>query len=199
MYQFIETIRIENGGPSLLPLHQQRMDRTLNECFGINESVSLFDHLALLSLPQNGIWKCRVTYQTQIEKIEFEPYQKRAIGSLKIIAADHLQYKHKYADRSELNKLFALKATADDILIIKNKLLTDTSYCNIALWDGRNWFTPLHPLLQGIRRASLIEQQIIQPIHILVTDLPSFRTIKLFNAMISFDEATEISIDSILS
>lgn len=199
MYQLIETIRIENGEPLLLSLHQKRMDKASTELFGLKESANLSRHLSLLSLPQKGIWKCRVTYGLQIEKTEFEPYQKRSIRSLKIIEADELNYHHKFAQRTEINKLFSMRENADDILIIKNKLLTDTSYCNIALWNGDEWITPLQPLLKGVRRASLIQLKKIHPSDIRLNNLASFQSIKLFNAMISFEEATEISTSSIFS
>jgi 4-amino-4-deoxychorismate lyase len=89
MCQLIETIRIENGVPSLLSFHQERMDRTRNVLFGLKEPCNLFDHLSTLSLPQRGLWKCRVAYRTQIEKIEFESYLKRPILSLQIVVADN--------------------------------------------------------------------------------------------------------------
>lgn len=193
MCQLIETIRIENGEPSLLALHQARMDRARNELFGLKESCNLFDHLFSLMLPQSGLWKCRVTYSKQIEMVEFESYQKRPILSLKIVEADFIRYDYKFAQRDEINKLYNKKEGADDILIIRNKLLTDTSYCNVALWEGNKWITPLHPLLKGVRRESLIQMKKIIPGNILLSDLSSFKSIKLFNAMISFDEAVEIS------
>ena len=33
----------------------------------------------------------------------------------------------------------------DEILIIRDNHLTDTSYTNVALYDGQQWFTPLYP------------------------------------------------------
>jgi 4-amino-4-deoxychorismate lyase len=199
MCQLIETIRIEKGEPLLLSFHQERMDRTRYELFGYKEPINLRHHLSSLELPSNGIWKCRVIYKTQIRKTEFEPYQKRDIKSLKIVDADETRYDYKYEQRDEIKKLFKKRGDADDILIIRNKLLTDTSYCNIALWNGINWITPLHPLLKGVRRESLIQQGIIEPFHIHINDLASFQKIRLFNAMISFEEAIEISTASILS
>ena len=193
MCQLIETIRIENGELSLLALHQARMDRARNELFGLKEPCNLLDHLFSLLLPQSGLWKCRVTYGKQIEMVEFESYQKRPILSLKIVEADFIRYDYKFAQRDEINKLYNKKEGADDVLIIRNKLLTDTSYCNVALWEGNNWITPLQPLLKGVRRESLIQMKKIIPGNILLSDLSSFKSIKLFNAMISFEEAIEIS------
>jgi 4-amino-4-deoxychorismate lyase len=193
MCQLIETIRIEDGVPSLLAFHQERMDKARKELFGIKESCNLFDHLSTISLPKSGIWKCRITYSVRIDKTEFEPYQKKSIHTLQIVEANDISYDYKFAQRDGINKLFDKRKNADDILIIRNNLLTDTSYCNIALWNGFNWFTPLHPLLKGVRRESLIRSKKVQTGDILLKDILSFHSIKLFNAMISFEEADEIS------
>jgi 4-amino-4-deoxychorismate lyase len=198
MCQLIETIRIENGEPSLLTFHQERMDRARKELMGLNKPCSLSDCLSTLSIPHGDIWKCRVTYGAEIEKVEFETYQKRAIHTLRIVVADDLIYDHKYANRSEINKLYDQREGADDVLFIRNNLLTDTSYCNIALWDGSRWVTPLQPFLKGVRRASLILMHALQPADIKLNDLSSFFKIRLLNAMIPFDEAFEIPVQDVL-
>jgi 4-amino-4-deoxychorismate lyase len=198
MYQLIETIRIENGVPSLLNFHQERMDKAQNELFGIEEPCNLSEHLFSFSLPQSGIWKCRIIYDIRIDKTEFEPYQKKNIQSLQVVETNEFNYDYKFAQRENINKLFNERKQSDDILIIKNKFITDSSYCNIALWNGQNWITPLNPLLKGVRRESLIRSKKVQTDEILLKDLCLFHSIKLFNAMISFEEAEEISISSII-
>jgi 4-amino-4-deoxychorismate lyase len=197
MCQLIETIRIENGIPSLLSFHQERMDRARKDLFGLEDSCNLTDHFSDFSLPQSGIWKCRVTYSKGIEKTEFEAYLKKSIKSLQVVEVDDFNYDYKHANRDGINQLFNLRNQADDILIIKNQLLTDTSYCNIALWNGINWITPLNPLLKGVRRESLIRSGQIQTGEILLNDLKYLHSLKLFNAMISFEEAEEITTASI--
>jgi len=80
--------------------------------------------------------------------------------------------------------------------MIRNDLLTDTSYSNIALFDGENWITPKSPLLFGVNRAQLVaENKLIQK-DIKVSELFNFQRISLFNAMIEFGEM-EIQIDAI--
>ena len=102
--------------------------------------------------------------------------------------ADTLDYTYKSAGREPLNCLFALRGACDDILIVKQGLLTDTSIANIALSDGTHWYTPAHPLLKGTRRAALLEEGILQEKDIRPEDLPSFSTVRLFNAMIDWGE-----------
>ncbi len=50
----------------------------------------------------------------------------------------------------------------DDILIIRDGLLTDTSICNVALWNGTSWITPARPLFSGTMRAYLLDKGLVQ-------------------------------------
>ena len=58
--------------------------------------------------------------------------------------------------------MFLIRQDKDDILIVKNGLLTDTSIANIALYDGNDWYTPLHPLLKGTKRAELLDKGVLK-------------------------------------
>ena len=49
------------------------------------------------------------------------------------------------------------KGDCDDILIIRNGLITDMSYANVAFFDGTQWLTPRIPLLAGTCRERLLE------------------------------------------
>ena len=82
----------------------------------------------------------------------------RSIRTLKLVTANHIDYRYKSTDRSELNRLTAQKGNCDDIVIVKNGFITDTSFTNLALFDGHQWLTPAHPLLAGTQRALLLEQ-----------------------------------------
>lgn len=67
--------------------------------------------------------------------------------------------------------LAAQKGDCDEIIIIKNGLVTDTSFTNIAIYKHGMWLTPKHPLLLGTKRAALLEKGIIQEADITVDDL----------------------------
>ena len=72
---------------------------------------------------------------------------------------------------------------------MKQGLLTDTSIANIALSDGTHWYTPAHPLLKGTKRGSLDWKK--ESCRKKTSDrktLPSFSTVRLFNAMIDWGE-----------
>ena len=87
-----------------------------------------------------------------------------------------------------LYSLYAQRETADDILVVRNGYLTDTSISNIALYDGNTWFTPSCPLLKGTKRAELLDKHLIQEKEILHTQLGSYFRIMLFNAMIDWGQ-----------
>lgn len=135
-----------------------------------------------------GIYKCRVLYGREIEEITYAPYQMREISSLRLIAADTVDYTYKSANRDELNALYARRGMADDVLIVKDGYLTDTSIANVALYDEKMkiWCTPSHPLLRGTKRAELIDKRIIVEREIPQAHLGEYSKIMLFNAMIDW-------------
>ena len=49
-----------------------------------------------------------------------------------------------------------MKGDCDEIIIVKNGLVPDTSFTNIAVNDGDVWLTPKQPLLMGTKRAQLL-------------------------------------------
>lgn len=91
----------------------------------------------------------------KVLKTSATPYAVRHVHSLALMQADTIDYTYKSAGREPLNCLFALRGACDDILIVKQGLLTDTSIANIALSDGTHWYTPAHPLLKGDQTGSL--------------------------------------------
>ena len=52
-----------------------------------------------------------------------------------------MEYNYKWEDRSQLDALYAKRENVDDILIVKNGLITDTLYANIAFEKSGQWFT----------------------------------------------------------
>lgn len=186
MSRFIETIRIENGRLQHIEAHQQRMNRTRNAFFPGSQVIDLIQLLTPDKYQQRT--RCRVEYDTEVQEVTYIPYSLRPVKSLKCIEANRLEYPFKKADRSRLNDLFVQKGEADDILIVQNNLLTDTSICNIALWDGTQWVTPTTPLLQGTMREVLLQEKVIHPKDITRNDLKFYKKIRLFNAMIDFGE-----------
>lgn len=186
MCRYIETIRIEKGRLRNIAYHDRRMNEALREVWGVDRSVSLETYID--ASPYEERTRCRVTYGRDVESVEFFPYQIRPVHSLQLVRGGQIEYRRKRADRSELNALFACRGEADDVLIVRGGLLTDTSIANIALGDGTGWYTPASPLLEGTQRACLLDAGMIRPLDIHADDLSRFQKIRLFNAMIDFGE-----------
>lgn len=193
---FVETIQILDGEPLRLAYHQMRMNNTMVHFY---PGAAIADIGTVLK-PEMvaGKQKCRVVYSDHIEKISYEPYQMHKVKSLMIVDGDDADYMYKSTDRQQLNELRTKRGTADEVLIVKKDEITDTSYTNVALWDGSGWFTPAHPLLKGTSRAALIDQGILHERVITWQELHHYSKIALINAMINLGELefaiTDISI-----
>lgn len=197
MSQLVETIRLEDGNPSLLHLHEDRMNRTRRELFGLRVPVMLTPCICPPENYRKGIVKCRVLYEKEIEKVEYETYTFRNIQSLQLIEGSNTEYHYKYANRSELLQLFSKRGNCDDILIVRNGYITDSSFANVVFLYGNRWITPDTPLLEGVRRRSYLETGIISAWPVRVNDLKNFSEARLINAMVSLEEAASVSINRI--
>ena len=188
MCQYIESLRVVDGHICNLAYHQQRMNRTRLEVFGQPTPLLLNDILKNVKAP-SGLAKLRFIYdETGIHDMNCTPYKRKEIRSLHLVYDDNINYPYKSTDRSTLNELKKQQGDCDEILIVRNNHLTDTSYTNIALYDGEQWFTPSTPLLRGTMRQRLLNCGLIQEREIMVSDIPNYQYISLFNAMISLGE-----------
>ncbi len=197
MCRLLETIKISQGVLQNISLHNDRFNRSRRELFGVEDLISLENEIQLTGQLNNDIYKCRIIYGKKIEKIEILPYAIRNITSLKIVHDPNIQYLYKYENRETINRLFLQKENCDDILIVRNGLITDTSYCNLIFSDGNKLITPANPLLKGTKRAQLLNDGIISEVDLKLTDLHLFKSIFLINAMIDLDDNLEISMDKI--
>ena len=196
MCQYIETIRVIDGCVCNLAYHEQRMNRTRKEMLGLPEPLRIADLLKAVSLPMECS-KLRFVYDKKgIHDITCTPYTCREIRSLHLVYDDNISYPYKSTDRSALNELKKQQGDCDEILIVRNNHLTDTSYTNIALYDGEQWFTPSTPLLCGTMRQRLLDCGLLQEREIMVSDIPNYQYISLFNAMIPLGEVI-LTVDKI--
>lgn len=187
---FLETIKILDGKIYNLDYHQKRYESVLSS-FGINKFLDL---VTFINPPSEGLYRCKILYTLEnILDIKYYLYEKRTIQSLKIIHTNFIEYAIKYEDRSEITELFEQRELSDDILIVKDGYITDTSIANIALYDGISWVTPKRPLLKGTTRQRYLDNAKIIESDIKVQDLRKFSKIALLNAMIDFDIITNIS------
>lgn len=188
MSRLIESIRLFNGAFSRLAWHQARIDNSCQSIFGKKLSWRLVDILAGQAFPKEGLHKCRVVYDDQAVSVEFSAYQPRPIHSLKLVTMDGIEYNHKWADRTQLESAFALRGKYDDILIVKNGMITDTFYGNIAFEKEGQWFTPETCLLPGTMRQWLLDCGIVRSCSIPVHQIGSFTSCRIINALLEFNE-----------
>jgi len=188
MCRFVESIQLNNGQFKRLELHQARLERAMDAYYPNKTIINLKEILENSGYPTNGLYKCRIIFDSEVRKIEFSSYIRRDIQSLKLIETEIESRTYKLEDRGEFELAFSLRNNCDDVLFVKNGLLTDTSYCNIALYDGDNWYTPLIPLLYGVNREQLINDKKLIEKKIKPNELVNFQQICLFNAMLEFSE-----------
>jgi 4-amino-4-deoxychorismate lyase len=197
MSLLLETIRVVNRTFQSLFYHQQRVEVAMIRHFPHQKPILLDSELVIPEYLDNNIYKCRVLYDVKINKVEFLPYTIRPVQSLALVEIpSDVDYSFKWAERSWLDRLKQSTA-ADDILMVRNGWLTDTSYANIALWDGYGWFTPRRPLLEGTKRARLLAEGILKIADIKPKDLTDFQYVKLLNAMMDFEESPLIAVQNI--
>lgn len=186
----LETVRFEDGKPLHLRWHEDRIGKSLRELDPAAPALPYgwpgceAGHWPVPDSLKYGTVKCRIRYDSrQIREIAWEKYRRTAVRSLRLIEAPALDYHLKYADRSELLRLRELRGGCDDILICRNGYLTDTSYANLLLYDGYEWYTPAHCLLEGTCRQRLLTLGRIseRPVH--RNDLKRYREIRIINAL----------------
>jgi len=181
---FLETIQCLAGYAQHLDYHQKR----LNQACEVHAFTKKYDLKELILPPDSQTYRCRFLYSDDGYEIEYIPYTNRIFRTLKLIAGKDIDYSYKYADRTSLDLLYSMRGEADDILITKNGLLTDTSIASIALLLNGQWFTPTSPLLKGTTRERLMDQGVINTADLTIDDLERSEKIALMNAMIGFVE-----------
>ena len=170
------------------------MDRARRAVIGKARKLRLTEIINGLELPQTGLHKIRIVYGEEVISTEIKPYQIRPVRSLKVMPADKVDYGHKFSDRSAINQLFAERGEHDDIIMTKHGYVMDTSYANLALFDGRHWYTPAYPMLRGVRREHLLKNGTIRTAILRDRDLGNFKKARLLNAMIEWGEGEDIEV-----
>ena len=182
--KLFETIKCIDKNIVNIEYHNERLNLTRQELFGCNDYLDIAKHI---KVPSSKLMKCRVVYADDIIDIEFSTYVKKEIKSLKLVHENHIDYRYKYSNRDTINELCEQKGDFDDIIIVKNGFITDTSIANIAVFLNDKWVTPNKPLLQGTCRQRYIENGFLTKADITVEMLKSAKKIALLNAMIDFD------------
>ncbi len=194
MSSYIETIKVYNGEIYNLEYHQRRYERVLSS-FGVDTFKELKNYI---EAPLEGLYRCRLVYTAESVEVTYHEYVKRDVNRLKVIFDDEIEYSLKSTSREEIDALYARRGRYDDVLIVQNSLLTDTSIANIALLKDDIWYTPKKPLLEGTTRKRLLDEGKIVPKDIRIGEIDDYSKVALLNAMIDFDIIQEENIRKII-
>ncbi len=199
MYQFLETIRVDHGVVRPLKYHQQRMDRTLRDFFRQKNTTDLENVIICPENLSGELVKCRVVYGLNTLQMEYLPYVKKKPGSFRLVEANDIAYAYKFADRTEINHLLTQNSDRDDIIIVQNGMITDSSYANLVFRKNRWMYTPENPLLKGTKRQQYLDEGRIKIRQISLADLTDYDAFKCINAMLDLSDTEWIPVDSLFS
>jgi 4-amino-4-deoxychorismate lyase len=176
---YFETIKCEDYEIFNLDYHNKRVANTI----GLN--INLQEYIYPLN---EELLRCKVIYNDfEVINVEYFPYKKREINSFKLIFDDEIIYNKKNLNRESLDNLFSKKEDCDEIIIIKNGIITDTTIANIAIFYENIWITSKNCLLKGTTRDRLLEEKFLIEKDITLDMLKNASKIALMNAMIDFD------------
>jgi 4-amino-4-deoxychorismate lyase len=176
---FFETIKCLDSSVYNLDYHKKRISNTIGKNFPLEEYIYP---------PTNELLRCKIVYNyDEIISINYFPYNKKVIHSFLLTCADDIKYDKKYFDRSCINTLIKNNKNMDDIIVIKNGILTDTSIANIAYKINEIWYTPKTPLLNGTTRQRYLDNGIIHEKDIGINDIHKIEEFAILNAMLDFE------------
>lgn len=171
-----------------------RIDNSCRALYGAGPSWQLHSLIQGLALPVRGLYRLRIVYDPNNTETTLTPYTIRPVKSLRLVDAIDMEYQHKFEDRAKLNAAFSRRGDSDDVLLVRNGCIADTSYANISFSRGGQWFTPDTCLLNGTMRQLLIRDGLLTPMRISVDDLVSYDQFRLINAMLRTDaEPSDVS------
>ncbi|WBV59183.1 aminotransferase class IV [Chryseobacterium camelliae] len=198
MSQFIESIKVEDQEVFLLEFHQKRVNQTFSH-FGKEGSIDLKKIYNHLEHDEDGLFKLRLVYDLD-KKIHTQmiPYAIPEIHDFQLVENNSFDYSFKFEDRKELDKM-KMKAKAEEIIIVKNNHITDTSFSNLLFLKGKDWFTPSTCLLNGVQRQNLLKQKKIKETEITLQNIKQFSHFQLINALNDFDDMFVYPIDRIIN
>lgn len=197
MSRFIESICILKGEIRNLTFHQNRINQTRYKLLGLMDELNVSQLFQFADNQRIGKFKCRIVYAESIEEFQMLPYQIRRIHSVRLVESNAIDYRFKLEDRKAFSYLKDA-VNEDEIIIVQNGQITDTSYSNLVFFDGEKWITPTTYLLNGTMRQSLLQTKQIIEKPIQVEDLNRFESFKLINAMMDLEESPELPISIIV-
>ena len=198
MSQFIESIKIEDQEVFLLELHQKRVNATFAH-FGMENYIDLAKIIIDLKIDEDGFFKLRIVYDLNRNyKTQLIPYAVAEIDSFQLVENNTYDYAFKFEDRKEFERM-KTKAKTEEIIIVKNNCITDTSYTNLLFLKDEKWYTPSTYLLNGVMRQHLLATKKIKETEITLQNIKEFTHFQLINSMNDFDDMFIYPIERIVN
>lgn len=198
MSRFIESIKVEDQKIFLTEPHQKRMNETFSH-FGKECKIDIYGLFINLEHDEDGLYKFRIEYDLDNNfKTQIVPYAISEHDDFELVIDNQIDYTFKSADRMQFQKL-KNDSGADEIIIVKNNQITDTSYSNLLFLKDKNWFTPKSYLLNGVMRQSLLGSKKIEETEITLENIKDFSHFQLINALNDFDEMFIYPIEKIIN
>ena len=198
MSQFIESIKIEDQEVFLLELNQKRLNATFAH-FGMENSINLAKIIKDLKIDEDGFFKLRIVYDLNRNyKTQLIPYAVAEIDSFQLVENNTYDYAFKFEDRKEFERM-KTKAKTEEIIIVKNNCITDTSYTNLLFLKDEKWYTPSTYLLNGVMRQHLLATKKIKETEITLQNIKEFTHFQLINSMNDFDDMFIYPIERIVN
>ena len=198
MSQFIESIKVEDQKAFLMEFHQKRVNDTFAH-FGAQGSIDLEKIFKSLEHDEDGLYKLRIVYDLNRNfKHQMIPYAIPEIENFQLVENNSFDYSFKFEERKEFEKM-KTKAKTEEIIIVKNNHITDTSYTNILFLKGETWYTPTTYLLNGVMRQHLLKEKKIKEAEITIQNIREFSHFQLINSMNDFDDMFIYPIERIVN
>lgn len=197
MSQFIESIRVENGEIHLLEEHQKRVHNVFSY-FGRSNVILIDRTIKAMNFPEKGLFKLRIEYDLEGNTtVELLPYERHIITQFQLMINNNIDYRFKYKNRTTFLEM-KTQAEAEEVIIVQNNNITDTSFSNIIFKRDDLWFVPKTYLLNGVQRQWLLKQNKIKEMDITLDNLLNFTHFKLINAMNDMETAITYDIQQII-
>jgi len=198
MSRFIESIKVEDQKIFLTELHQKRMNDTFSN-FGKECKIDIKSLFLNLEHDEDGLYKFRIEYDLDNNfKTQILPYAISEHDDFELIVDNDIDYSFKSADRTQFQKL-KNESGADEVIIVKENQITDTTYSNLLFLKDKTWFTPKTYLLNGVMRQSLLTSKKIKETEITLDNIKEYSHFQLINALNDFDEMFIYPIEKIIN
>lgn len=184
-FPLFESICFQENEFPLLNYHLERMHRTCRFLFSSSFQKEKELLTTLQGIHSNTKMKVRVEYDEKHFKVSSSIYHPKNILAVSLLLKEDIIYPYKTTNR---DVFLQYQQEHKEVVFVKNGCLTDTTFSNIALWNGEEWHTPESPLLHGTRRQCLLENKKIKERKITLSEMERYHTLSFINGMLDLGE-----------